>query len=406
MLGEYRRLSDAPDGAAASSASDAPRLTERETEVLRLVAKGLSYKQIAERLVLSHRTVQNHVQNTLRKLQMHNRVQLVRYAIEQGLDDSAVATAGLYPRGVADDSLLSIAEELYSLLPAEFTGTRNQWAKQTKADGDAELATQVSGLRKPSVAAWVVNMMMRHQGEQMTQVLELGASLRQAQADLDGEALRELTRQRRQLTTAVTRQGRELAGELGTRITETVADQVQGTLHAAMIDEDAAAAVRSGLLVSALEATGVGAADVVDAVAVPAAIGMTPRAAPMPERKRADLSVVPEPERAPEDEEKQRAADERRALQAAVDQAVAAADEARKRVRKAGKRVEKVQARTLQAAEELEEARGRVAELEHELETLDGEVREGRGEVAEGRAEVRRGAGGARGSPLPALIQP
>jgi DNA-binding NarL/FixJ family response regulator len=81
VLGEYRRLSDAP-----ATADDTPRLTDRETEVLRLVAKGLSYKQIAERLVLSHRTVQNHVQNTLRKLQMHNRVQLVRYAIEQGLD--------------------------------------------------------------------------------------------------------------------------------------------------------------------------------------------------------------------------------------------------------------------------------------------------------------------------------
>lgn len=85
VLGEYRRLSDTP--AAASSDPDAPRLTDRETEVLRLVAKGLSYKQIAERLFLSHRTVQNHVQNTLRKLQLHNRVQLVRYAIEQGLDE-------------------------------------------------------------------------------------------------------------------------------------------------------------------------------------------------------------------------------------------------------------------------------------------------------------------------------
>ncbi len=85
VLGEYRRLSDTPRAAAVDP--DAPRLTERETEVLRLVAKGLSYKQIAERLVLSHRTVQNHVQNTLRKLQLHNRVQLVRYAIEQGLDD-------------------------------------------------------------------------------------------------------------------------------------------------------------------------------------------------------------------------------------------------------------------------------------------------------------------------------
>jgi DNA-binding NarL/FixJ family response regulator len=84
VLGEYRRLSEA----GSTGADDgAPSLTERETEVLRLVAKGLSYKQIADRLVLSHRTVQNHVQNTLRKLQLHNRVQLVRYAIEQGLDD-------------------------------------------------------------------------------------------------------------------------------------------------------------------------------------------------------------------------------------------------------------------------------------------------------------------------------
>ena len=84
VLGEYRRLSDT---GPADAKDDTPRLTERETEVLRLVAKGMSYKQIAERLFLSHRTVQNHVQNTLRKLQLHNRVQLVRYAIEQGLDD-------------------------------------------------------------------------------------------------------------------------------------------------------------------------------------------------------------------------------------------------------------------------------------------------------------------------------
>jgi DNA-binding NarL/FixJ family response regulator len=83
VLGEYRRLSSAP----AASPDDTPRLTERETEVLRMVAKGLSYKDIAARLVISHRTVQNHVQNTLNKLQLHNRVELVRYAIEQGLDD-------------------------------------------------------------------------------------------------------------------------------------------------------------------------------------------------------------------------------------------------------------------------------------------------------------------------------
>ncbi|MEV4707296.1 response regulator transcription factor [Actinoplanes sp. NPDC049316] len=83
VLGEFRRLAVEP---AAGDDGMTPKLTERETEVLRLVAKGLSYRQIAERLVLSHRTVQNHVQNTLGKLQLHNRVELTRYAIEKGLD--------------------------------------------------------------------------------------------------------------------------------------------------------------------------------------------------------------------------------------------------------------------------------------------------------------------------------
>ncbi|MEU5925582.1 response regulator [Streptomyces antimycoticus] len=87
VLGEYRRLAGEPATTAADQPA-VPQLTERETEVLRLVAKGLSYKQIAERLVISHRTVQNHVQNTLGKLQLHNRVELVRYAIERGLDDA------------------------------------------------------------------------------------------------------------------------------------------------------------------------------------------------------------------------------------------------------------------------------------------------------------------------------
>jgi DNA-binding NarL/FixJ family response regulator len=86
VLGEFRRMAAAPP-AAGAGASDVPTLTERETEVLRMVATGLSYKQIATRLVLSHRTVQNHVQNTLGKLQLHNRVELVRYAIEHGLTE-------------------------------------------------------------------------------------------------------------------------------------------------------------------------------------------------------------------------------------------------------------------------------------------------------------------------------
>ncbi|MFV0463334.1 MAG: response regulator [Nostocoides sp.] len=84
VLGEYRKMSAAPD---PSSPEPQPTLTPRETEVLQLVAKGLASKQIATRLGISYRTVENHVQATLRKLQLANRVELTRYAIAEGIDD-------------------------------------------------------------------------------------------------------------------------------------------------------------------------------------------------------------------------------------------------------------------------------------------------------------------------------
>jgi DNA-binding NarL/FixJ family response regulator len=88
VLGEFRRLRSEPDPEErADPARPIPQLTARETEVLRLVATGMSSKEIAAQLVLSHRTVQNHVQNTLGKLHLHNRVELVRFALAHGLED-------------------------------------------------------------------------------------------------------------------------------------------------------------------------------------------------------------------------------------------------------------------------------------------------------------------------------
>lgn len=84
VLGEYRRIAQQPGTVRAGT--PVPSLTERETEILRHVAKGLTARQIAERLSLSHRTVENHVQSTFRKLQVANRVEATRYAIEHGLD--------------------------------------------------------------------------------------------------------------------------------------------------------------------------------------------------------------------------------------------------------------------------------------------------------------------------------
>ncbi|MDO5676744.1 MAG: response regulator transcription factor [Propionibacteriaceae bacterium] len=83
VLGEFRRMINV----ARSHNEEGPVLTSREVEVLRRVAKGMAYKEIADELFVSHRTVQNHVQNVLRKLQLHNRVELTLYAIDTGLRD-------------------------------------------------------------------------------------------------------------------------------------------------------------------------------------------------------------------------------------------------------------------------------------------------------------------------------
>jgi DNA-binding NarL/FixJ family response regulator len=83
VLGEHRRHAARP----ARGGADATLLTERELEILRLAAKGLTARQIGEHYVISYRTVQNHIQSTLRKLQLRNKVELTRWAIEQGLSD-------------------------------------------------------------------------------------------------------------------------------------------------------------------------------------------------------------------------------------------------------------------------------------------------------------------------------
>jgi DNA-binding NarL/FixJ family response regulator len=78
VLDEFRRISAKDPGE--------PDLTARENEVLKLVAKGYTYKEIGEKLFIATKTVQNHVQNILTKLQLRKRYELMRYAIQKGLD--------------------------------------------------------------------------------------------------------------------------------------------------------------------------------------------------------------------------------------------------------------------------------------------------------------------------------
>ncbi|MEI2655142.1 MAG: response regulator transcription factor [Microthrixaceae bacterium] len=78
VLGEFRRLSrDTNPGAP---------LSDREREVLQLVARGHKYKEISASLFIAEKTVENHVRNILGKLHLNRREELIRFAVEHGLD--------------------------------------------------------------------------------------------------------------------------------------------------------------------------------------------------------------------------------------------------------------------------------------------------------------------------------
>jgi hypothetical protein len=300
---------------------------------------------------------------------------------------------------VAEDAFLAIAEELYGLPPGEFTPARNDYAKQLKADGDKELSERVKALRKPAAAAWVVNMLVRHRADEMNQVLDLGESLRQAQSDLDGDALRELTRQRRRLISAVAGQGRTLARELGQKVSEQVQRQVEDTLHAAMIDPDAASAVRTGLLLDPLEATGVGSLKVATAVADHTAVGApsrasrSPSARPLEEvagpagKRKTNLRAVPEAD--PEERKREERARLRAEAAAAVEAKSEELAEAQKTLAGADEKVQDLQARCLQVNGEIDELKRRIDELEDQLEHLDDEAEDAGADRDEAAAAVQ-----------------
>jgi len=278
------------------------------------------------------------------------------------------------PAGLAD-----AVDELYALPPEEFTAVRNERAKAAKAAGDKDLAQAIGRLRKPSSAAWLLNQLARHQAGELDQFLAVGAALREAQAELDADQLKDLSRKRHQVVAAVARQARALARQLGNPVSDTVEGEVEQTLRAALADPAAAAAVAGGSLTRTLDYAGLGdtAVDLTGAVALPGAAprragrhdaphdaGGEPGDTGRAERRRAEL----------EQAERDAADRERDAAEAAED------------LDRAEGRVDAAEGRRA-AAED------RIADLERELETAREEhAAAGRDVRAAGRERSRLAA--------------
>lgn len=269
-------------------------------------------------------------------------------------------------------TLLEDAEALYGLALGEFTSRRDARAKELKAE-DAELAKAVKALKKPSLAAWVLNLLVRREPDQVAQLVSVGAALRDAAESLDAAQLRALTAQRRQLTAAVTTVARRHALAEGQKVTESVAEEVEGTLTAAMVSASAAEVLQSGLLVRAFSTTGVDDLDAAAFVAVPEAIGHVASSVP------ATLRAVPDPSEA------ERKREAKRALSTAEKELRIAKDAlTRAEVRHRG-----AQAQALQVESELDELRRKVAELESREEEVQAQVERSETALTAASDEVR-----------------
>jgi DNA repair exonuclease SbcCD ATPase subunit len=309
--------------------------------------------------------------------------------------------------GPAD--LDAVADELYGLPPAEFTAARNRYAQAAKKAGDRALADQIAALRKPTVSAWAGNLLARERQDEVGPLLQLGEALRRAHRKLDGEQLRQLNRQQRELVYALSRQAKQLAAQAGQPLSDQTVREVEETLHAVLADPEAGEAFAEGRLTKPLSVT-------VDLTGLPTtATGKTrPRPAPVRDLPRRPAKKKPARGRAAEqaaeaarDEERARREAElqRRREEAELQRRREEVEQAERQAREAE---EEAQARDEDAAaaqedldaadRERDAAQARLDELREQVKGAEKAVREARESQDQARRRLREADRAARGA--------
>jgi hypothetical protein len=267
-------------------------------------------------------------------------------------------TEGVAGRSAFDE----VADELYGLPLTEFTAARAAAVAKAKQDGDPELARRIGGLGKPAVVGWLANRLARDHPDQVRSLVELGESLREATRRLDGEQLRTSAPRQQQVVSALVQQARSIADAAGQGMSDATGRSLEQTLHAALVDPQAAAELVAGRLTGALSRSGFPDLD------------MAERAAAAPSRR-----TRKEADTAARDAVKQARAEADRTAQAHV-RAQQAAEQIEQAVRAAGEHVERLRG-------QLDEALDEQAKAQQELRTAGRQAREA--ERAAGQAARR-----------------
>jgi hypothetical protein len=258
----------------------------------------------------------------------------------------------------------SVAEELYGLPPSEFTSARNAAVKQARADGNRDLAAEIQQLAKPTTAAWLVNQVARELGDELEPLISLGRDLRDATSNLSGDELRALTRQRHQVVQALVEQARRLGAAHGTKVSDSVATEVQQTLDASLADEGVADAVLGGRLTQSVEYAGFGEPSGVTWA------GKSRRPAQRPAKAGQGATRGTATRTAKGTRGTDESGEPGEAAAKVADLAARRREAAERAVAEAAERLESVQGEHEQAAQEYDEAVDAHRDAEHEVERL------------------------------------
>ena len=165
------------------------------------------------------------------------------------------------------DRVAEAMQDLYAVGPDEFMATRSRLVAEAKAASDRTAAAEIGRLRKPSLAAWAVNLTAREAEDVVADLVDLGERMRSAQSRLDAAALTGMRKERDATVEVYVRAATRAVSDAGRSLSPAAQQEVRATAIAALADEQASAAVTSGQLTRSLSYSGFGEVDLAEALA-------------------------------------------------------------------------------------------------------------------------------------------
>ena len=279
-------------------------------------------------------------------------------------------------------------DDLYGLPLDRFVPERTALARELRTAGDRDAATEVAALKKPSVAAWAVNQLVRTQRRGVAELLEAGDGLRSAQDDVlagrgDAQSLRAAVERERLAVDALVDAARGLLSSEGQELSDTMIERVSDTLHAAALDDDAREQVSGGRLERELRHVGLGGLGAFGGGSAPPRSEQRVRKPAATRRMDSDAKKTQAGERA----DRERTARERAEAQEEARRAARATEREARRQEERAERAAKL------ALERRDKAAAALSEAEAELGAAQEAVSEARAQLRDAEEAVRETSG-------------